>query len=753
LLGLGEKVRPVCIGEFLMRIASSLSHKTIDRAKDERFFVRQIKGRYAANFGTGTKGGAEVVVHILNALVHAPNSRTIAILDDGQSAYNQTDRVNACNATTRQNPSTHRWINWCYGNAAMLLLGEGDTAIAMWGREGVLQGDPIAGRIHDTCLQGPIEEAVRRTATRYHDSNVHIIAFRDDVHVVGEVDAALFCYEQFRKLRKERTNVDTALDKVCAFVSPIACQGGAGDRAIERLDAEIHRIKEEGGVDMRTTGDAVVTEGFKAVGSPITATDSYASAFLDKAFDKYPSFIPRLLKMNAKAAIPLLRSTFLPVPTHLIRTTHPDIIQKHAILYDKLVFETYKNITQDPDLDYKNPKHIYNFSAPFSKGGVGFKSVEKTSPIAFYASVINATNVMRNVDKDLQVLVKHFKDPPQHLNIPHPPHIQKAMARGLPLLLIEAWRVAKRRVFDAAPSSFFPKTVIDLFHHLASEVINVEKLQHVLTAEAEEAWEKEGVKGMERVDVARTNAIAIRGASTLVSATNQTSSLHHLPAPAFRFALQLRTGTVRLPLSVCACGTCDMTIDHVLSCKKLRGRIIRHDVIVALLCTLYKAAGMVARTEVRVVNGTQKRMDVVVYTARRILWIDVSIVNPLCPSYVGDKDPLEARAKTKKAKWVGHAEEAGVVFMPFILNVFGGLGPSAHNVLHMIASQALINHPYSPAIAPGKWMGNHKAESTQRIAAALAFITHKTVEEAYVVAQGMKPVDIYKGARRYSKAT
>ena len=200
--------------------------------------------------------------------------------------------------------------------------------------------------------------------------------------------------------------------------------------------------------------------------------------------------------------------------------------------------------------------------------------LEKTSPIAFYASVINATNVMRNVDTDLLAIVRHFKDPPQHLNIPHPPHIQKALSRGLPLLLIEAWRVAKRRVFDAAPSSFFPKSVNDLFHHLASEEINVDKLQHVLTAEAEGEWEKEGVKGMERDDVARTNAIAIRGASTLVSATNQTSSLHQLPTPAFRFALQLRTGTVRLPLSLCACGTCEMTIDHVLSCKKLRGRII-----------------------------------------------------------------------------------------------------------------------------------------------------------------------------------
>ena len=744
LIALGEKERPVCMGEWLMRTASSICNKTVDRETDQAFFVQGYKGRYAANFGTGAKGGAEVVTHVLNALLHEPESRNVCVSDDGMSAYNMTDRVNACNATTRQNPSTHRWINWLYGNAAM--LGMRGVEGVVWGREGVLQGDPLGGRIHDTGLQKPIVDAVKRTAQKYPDQRVHVIAFRDDTYILGEATAALFCYEQFKLLRLEHTNVTTNVKKVFGYVSERACPTDRGE--VATLDWALEKAREE--VEAKGEGDTVVTDGFKAVGSPVSITPSFVDDFLTKAFNKYPNFLPRLKLMNIKTAIPLLRSTFLPIPTHLVRTTHPEYMRTHARAFDTAVFDVYKHITQDTQIQREDTR----FSAPHNMGGLGFRSVEKTSPIAYFASVMSAMKVMSRIDDGLKGLVAHFKDPPLGIGPPDPvpQHIHDLMLKGLPGLLLEAWAVARREVFDHILSSSvsFPKTPQELFRMLASEVVSVDKLQHELCEVVEECWVEQEKGRQSVVEVARNQANAIRGASALLSNT-PTPALLTMSDAAFRFSLQARLGHFEVPQHMCVCGCSIMSVDHIFSCHKLKGRFIRHDVIVALVCNMFKCAGLVAKTEVRVVNCTQKRMDIVVYTARGNYWIDVSIVNPLAPSYIEKKDPIEIREKHKRGKWQPHAGTAGVKFLPFVLNTMGGLGPSALSILQMVSSQAFINYPYAPAVKAGKWMASYRMELVQRIAVALAQLSYVSVEEAVVVAQGGETKGLFKGVFKYSK--
>ena len=52
LFALGEKVRPVRVGEFLMLSASAFVNKTVSPEKDKRFFMKKMKGRYAVQLGT-----------------------------------------------------------------------------------------------------------------------------------------------------------------------------------------------------------------------------------------------------------------------------------------------------------------------------------------------------------------------------------------------------------------------------------------------------------------------------------------------------------------------------------------------------------------------------------------------------------------------------------------------------------------------------------------------------------------------------
>jgi len=125
----------------------------------------------------------------------------------------------------------------------------------------------------------------------------------------------------------------------------------------------------------------------------VSVCPEFIKNFLVKSLDN-PNFIPRLKMMDKKAAFPLLRSTFLPIPTNLIRTIHPDAIKDHARAFDDVVFDAYKHVVNDDVV----MRTSYEFSTPFRHGGQGFRSLEKTSSIAYFSLVLNVANVLCDLD-------------------------------------------------------------------------------------------------------------------------------------------------------------------------------------------------------------------------------------------------------------------------------------------------------------------------------------------------------------------
>ena len=112
----------------------------------------------------------------------------------------------------------------------------------------------------------------------------------------------------------------------------------------------------------------------------------------------------------------------------------------------------------------------------------------------------------------------------------------------------------------------------------------------------------------------------------------------------------------------CVCDEALTTV-HVLSCKKMRGVFVRHDLLRDVLKKICAMAGVVANIEVMVVEGRQKRMDLVLYFSNpvRRVWVDVSVVNPQVVSYIG-RDGIDDREKAKVARWSGAASDLGIEF-------------------------------------------------------------------------------------------
>ena len=271
----------------------------------------------------------------------------------------------------------------------------------MWGGEGFFQGDPYAGRAHDTLLQAALIQAAETTVEEYRqelerrggnrdqvgeegsitDDDLILLGYRDDVYVIGEAEIAMKANEKIDFVREVVTGVKENKAKTSAFVPEGA-----------------HLTREGWEVALDTVRGSYIaeseisTEGMKMVGAPV-GNEGYMHGFLVKASEKYPHFLPRISTMDTQIAMILLRECHLPIYTHLIRMIHPTIIQTYARDLDRTIIETYNNQHDD----HWTTDAARAVTQPFSLGGMGLRSVEMVSPIAYYASTVAAIKRIRCV--------------------------------------------------------------------------------------------------------------------------------------------------------------------------------------------------------------------------------------------------------------------------------------------------------------------------------------------------------------------
>ena len=181
---LGDKARPVCVGEWTTRTASKLCESRVQEQESIDYFLHTGKGYKVLQFGTDISGGMEAMVLIAKALVAQKGGGKIIIKKDGSNAYNASDRLQGVRVTSRVFPSTARWGKWYYGTPSILRTSSGEW---MWGGEGFFQGDPYAGRAHDTLLQAALIQAAETTVEEYRQELERRGGNRDQVGEEGSI--------------------------------------------------------------------------------------------------------------------------------------------------------------------------------------------------------------------------------------------------------------------------------------------------------------------------------------------------------------------------------------------------------------------------------------------------------------------------------------------------------------------------------------------------------------------------------------
>jgi len=92
-------------------------------------------------FGVGVSGGAEAILHSVNMVLnlrHGDGSLTMLTVDF-LNAFNLVDRAVLLREVRLRCPSISLWVEFLYGQAARLYLGDGHIMSAT----GVQQGDPL----------------------------------------------------------------------------------------------------------------------------------------------------------------------------------------------------------------------------------------------------------------------------------------------------------------------------------------------------------------------------------------------------------------------------------------------------------------------------------------------------------------------------------------------------------------------------------------------------------------------------------
>ena len=120
---------------------------------------------------------------------------------------------------------------------------------------------------------------------------------------------------------------------------------------------------------------------------------------------------------------------------------------------------------------------------------------------------------------------------------------------------------------------------------------------------------------------------------------------------------------------------------------------MRHDLIVRILSRFVQRAGGLCYVEPKFYSG--KRPDVHIYFPSSRTMVDVSVIHPGAKSYARRAHvPLYAahvRETAKSSKYKKVAESESAIFVPFVLETFGGFGTQALKFVSDVASMAREN--------------------------------------------------------------
>jgi hypothetical protein len=387
----------------------------------------------------------------------------------------------------------------------------------------------------------------------------------------------------------------------------------------------------------------------EVLGAPIG--QSAQRRVLAKKTEEFETLASNLKLLDAHTALFLLRNCFsIPKVLYYLRSAacfkETDLLQQ----YDDIINSTLESITNvhltnNSIMQARQPDHI---------GGLGIPSAVQLAPSAFLASRHGCEQ------KVIQILGAGFAVRPD--------------ATDAYSTALEMWKGQTRA--DIAPAN--------------------PSAQRSWTSPVHAAISQSLKDSLEANDQARLSAAQGSVSSAWLRAYPSINLGLKLNNKQTRVAMALRLGCKVCETHTCVCGQVVQDDGlHGLSCKRSAGRMARHSTLNDIVKRALVSAEVPSVLEP---NGLLRRdgkrpdgMTLVPWSRGRCLLWDVTVVDALAPSRIGNYQPTKAAAEAERRKEAKYSELSanGYVFQPVAFEAQGNCGPSSLQFLQDLGKRII----------------------------------------------------------------
>ena len=333
----GGGTRPIAIGDLIYRTCAKAILS--ENRKANHLSKRQ--------FGVGSKGGIEPIVHITRMAVNHQLSLPYTHLTslDVSNAFNELDRTIMLDAVKKYAPELLKLAVWMYDSESALVITDDDsTPHIIKSSQGIRQGDPLGPLLFSIAIRDLVDGLQQHLGP-----GTLVLAYLDDIFILSLDDTPLAkCLEYFPATRPDlRLNAQK-----CKMIA-------------------IEEIKKEG---FQLLGSAV---------GPVNYLRSFLQAKVDASIEQF-RYIRNLPKQHALLC---LRLSFQNQLRHLLRTLPVEGLRDIWQRLDTALREELKTI-RGPTEDLTTvPQEDVIVSLPLRYGGCGFLSHSDLHEHAYQASL------------------------------------------------------------------------------------------------------------------------------------------------------------------------------------------------------------------------------------------------------------------------------------------------------------------------------------------------------------------------------
>jgi hypothetical protein len=384
-------LRPIVVGHILPRLIGSLALEKLKEFVQRYFLERSIQ------FGASTADGCSLVAAAIEAFLEK-YPWAIDIASDAKNAFNSYCRSKIWSSLDEFFPALSPFVRLIYGRASDILISEGPNTVAVPSSVGSRQGCSLGSFLFCLAIH-PYLEMLQR---EYPD--LLIVAYCDDVHVVGPPGKAIEAYHRWAYLYSCALQGELRNDKGIVYAP--------GTRAT-RADL----------VALGLPSDMPVThDGVRILGAPV-GTDDFCRGFAKDVIAKVVRDLGITSRMRSLQNQHTLttKSTMHRV-TFLCRNIwggEPGLFDAVKSDYDAALLNVVRGISKYPSLT-ESARLIAQL--PTSAGGLGYRTMDLIADPASLAAYVSASRAFPDLFPTLADMVP----PVQQLLVPTSPLSKRA---------------------------------------------------------------------------------------------------------------------------------------------------------------------------------------------------------------------------------------------------------------------------------------------------------------------------------------